>query len=150
MCSLEHSHDPVVQRSDSGFSLLEVIVALGILAVGVGAAISLFTAGTAAHSRAIDRLKAIEISESVFAAIEGALRDGANIEDIQTSDLIPSVLKSWPGVKSEIAFSTIPKPDFVDEVVIRLSIRWISRGQQAEEKFEQIIARSRSVRLLPE
>ena len=129
MCSFEHTHDPIVQRSDSGFSLLEVIVALGILAVGVGAAISLFTAGTAAHSRAIDRLKAIEISESVFAAI---------------------VLESWPGVKVEIAFSTIPKPDFVDEVVIRLSIRWISRGQQAEEKFEQIIARSRSVRLLPE
>ncbi|MDG1456284.1 MAG: prepilin-type N-terminal cleavage/methylation domain-containing protein [Planctomycetota bacterium] len=150
MCSFEHTYDPIVQRSDSGFSLLEVIVALGILAVGVGAAISLFTAGTAAHSRAIDRLKAIEISESVFAAIEGALRDGANIEDIQTSDLIPSVLESWPGVKVEIAFSTIPKPDFVDEVVIRLGIRWISRGQQAEEKFEQIIARSRSVRLLPE
>lgn len=136
--------------SESGFSLLEVIVALGILAVGIGAAVSLFTAGTAAHSRAVDRLKSIEVSESVFAAIEGALRDGATLEDIRGGDLLTDLLGRWPGVSVDIAFATVPKPDYVDEVIVRLRIKMISRGQQVEEAFEQILARSRSVRLVPE
>ncbi len=138
------------RKTEAGFTLLEVIVALGILAVGIGAAVSLFTAGTAAHSRAVDRLKSIEISESVFAAVEGALRDGASLGDIRNGDLLTNLLQKWPGVSVDLSFATIPKNDFVDEVIIRMRIRQVSRGQQVEETFEQILARSRSVRLIPE
>ena len=60
---MSRSHH-VSASSESGFSLLEVIVALGILSVGIAAAVSLFTAGTAAHSRAVDRIKSIEISQA--------------------------------------------------------------------------------------
>ena len=66
-------------HTENGFTLLEVIVALGIFTVGVSVAISLFTAATAAHRRAVDRVRAIEVSEEVFAALEGSIRDGATI-----------------------------------------------------------------------
>ena len=140
----------VSTQRESGFSLLEVVVALGILSVGIAAAVSLFTAGTAAHSRAVDRLKSIEISESIFAAVEGALRDGANLDDIRNGDLLSGILEHWPGVSVDLSFATIPKPEFVDSVIIRMRIKRISRGQEIQESFEQIIARSRSVRLIPE
>ena len=67
---------------DAGFTLLEVIIALGIMTVGMTVAISLFTAATAAHRRAVDRVRAIEVSEQVFASLEGALRDGATVTDL--------------------------------------------------------------------
>ena len=118
--------------------------------MGIAAAVSLFTAGTAAHSRAVDRLKSIEISESIFAAVEGALRDGADLDDIRNGDVITDILSRWPGVTVDLSFSTVPKPEFVDAVVVRMRIKRTSRGQQVEESFEQIIARSRSVRLIPE
>lgn len=146
--NLQHDFQP--SRREAGFSLLEVIVALGILSVGIAAAVSLFTAGTAAHSRAVDRLKSIEISESIFAAVEGALRDGADLDDIRSGDVITEILSRWPGVTVDLSFSTVPKPEFVDAVVVRMRIKRTSRGQQVEESFEQIIARSRSVRLIPE
>ena len=146
---MSRSHH-VSASSESGFLLLEVIVALGILSVGIAAAVSLFTAGTAAHSRAVDRIKSIEISESIFAAVEGALRDGADLDDIRNGALLSRILMRWPGVTVDLSFATIPKPEFVDSVIVRMRISRMSRGQEIQESFEQIIARSRSVRLAPD
>ena len=98
-------HDPQLSRREAGFSLLEVIVALGILSVGIAAAVSLFTAGTAAHSRAVDRLKSIEISESIFAAVEGALRDGADLDDIRNGDVVSPIVTSARRCISSSSFS---------------------------------------------
>ena len=89
-------------------------------------------------------------SQSKIASVEGALRDGADLDDIRNGDVVSDILSRWPGVRVDLAFSTVPKPEFVDAVVVRMRIMRTSRGQQIEESYEQIIARSRSVRLIPE
>ena len=130
-----------------GFTLLEVVIALGILTVGVSAAISLFTAATASHRRAVDRVRSIEISEEVFAAVEGAIRDGATVTQLISSPPWDATLNRWPGVIVDVRYGAIAKDLYVDELVVEIHIRWVSRGVEAEEVFRQVLARTRSVRL---
>ncbi|MEE2890244.1 MAG: prepilin-type N-terminal cleavage/methylation domain-containing protein [Planctomycetota bacterium] len=132
---------------DAGFTLLEVIIALGIMTVGMTVAISLFTAATAAHRRAVDRVRAIEVSEQVFASLEGAIRDGATVTDLIARPPWSDSLGRWPGVAVEVRYGTIPKEQYIDELMVEVHVQWISRGLDAEEVFQQIVARTRSVRL---
>jgi prepilin-type N-terminal cleavage/methylation domain-containing protein len=162
-------------RSQSGFTLLEVVVALGILTVGVSAAISLFAAGTASHRRAVDKIRAIEISEMVLASLEGAIRDGATVTDLVNSPPWNPQVERWPGIAVEVRYGTISKQqardkllvnvrqgrdgdrdvsyrsisseDYIDELLVEIHVRWISRGQGSEEVFRQIVPRMRSIRL---
>ncbi len=159
----------------SGFTLLEVVVALGILTVGVSAAISLFAAGTASHRRAVDRIRAIEVSEVVLASLEGAFRDGATVTDLVNNPPWDLLAERWPGISVEVRYGTISKQqvrdkllvnvrqgsdgerdvsyrsissdDYIDELLVEIHVRWISRGQDSEEVFRQIVPRMRSVRL---
>ena len=132
---------------DAGFTLLEVIIALGIMTVGMTVAISLFTAATAAHRRAVDRIRAIEVSEQVFASLEGSIRDGATMTDLIARPPWKDSLGRWPGVAVEVRYGTIPKEQYIDELMVEVHVQWISRGLDAEEVFQQIVARTRSVRL---
>lgn len=134
-------------RNEKGFTLLEVVLALGILTVGVSVAISLFTAATASHRRAIDRVRAIEVSEEVFATLEGSIRDGATVTDLVNDPPYQVLMDRWPGVSVEVRYGTIPKDLYVDELLIEVHVRWVSRGVDTEEIFTQILARTRSVRL---
>lgn len=53
-----------------GFSLLEIIVALGIFMVGAASVFALFAAGAGAHKRAVDRANAARAADSIFAELE--------------------------------------------------------------------------------
>ncbi len=162
-------------RRQAGFTLLEVVVALGILTVGVSAAISLFAAGTASHRRAVDRIRAIEVSEMVLASLEGAIRDGATVTDLVNNPPWDLLVDRWPGIFVEVRYGTIskeqgrdkllvnvrqdgdgerevnyrsiPSEDYVDELLVEIHVTWISRGQGSEEVFRQIVPRMRSIRL---
>ncbi len=137
----------ISHRGQQGFSLLEVVVALGILIVGVSSAISLFAAGTAAHSRAVDRVRSIEVCEVVFASLEGALRDGATLTQIINDPPWQPSLVRWPGIEVALEYGTIDKEEYTDLLLVEIHIRWISRGQEAQEVFHQLVPRMRSVRL---
>ncbi|MDE0959327.1 MAG: type II secretion system protein [Planctomycetota bacterium] len=136
-----------VQHKESGFTLLEVVVALGILTVGVSAAISLFAAGTASHRRAVDRIRAIEVSEVVLSALEGTIRDGATVTDLIQNPPWQPLISRWPGISVEVRYGTVPKVDFTDELLVEIHVQWISRGLDSEEVFRQIVPRMRSIRL---
>ncbi len=136
-------------RQENGFTLLEVVIALGILTIGMSVAISLFTAATASHRRAVDRVRAIEISEEVFAALEGSIRDGATLSELVARPPWEALVERWPGVSVEVRYGSIAKPEYIDELLVEVHIRWISRGVDAGEIFRQVMARTRSVRLPP-
>ncbi|PCJ12226.1 MAG: hypothetical protein COB10_07670, partial [Planctomycetota bacterium] len=91
--------------------------------------------------------RAIEVSEQVFAALEGAIRDGATITDLVARPPWRSTLDRWPGVNVEVRYGAIPKEQYIDELLVEVHVQWISRGVDAEEVFHQILARTRSVRL---
>lgn len=139
---------PRYSDPDSGFTLIEVMVALGVLTIGIGSAIALFTAATASHRRAIDRDHAVSIAEHVLSNIEGALHHGAEIDALIASPPLESVERRWPGYKIEIRYGLAPSNGrYIDEILVEVGITWRSRGRSKSEIFRQIMVRSRSNRL---
>lgn len=164
-----------IESKESGFTLLEVVVALGILTVGISSAIALFAAGTASHRRAVDRIRAIEVSEVVLSALEGTIRDGGTVTDLINTPPWAPLIAHWPGISVEVRYGTISKQqgrdrlivsvrqdgdgerdvsyrtlsnnDYIDELLVEIHVMWISRGQGSEEVFRQIVPRMRSIRL---
>lgn len=60
-------------RINSGFTLLEIMVSLGILAIGMSAAMGLFTAAAASGRRAEQAVQASLVADTVFSDIESRL-----------------------------------------------------------------------------
>lgn len=74
------------QRSDRGFSLIEVVIAMGILTVGILSLVAVLTAGVrtvaGSSSRLIAREKAREAVESVHAARDTGQVSWGNIRNV--------------------------------------------------------------------
>ena len=132
-------------RPGSGFTLLEVVVALAILTMGITSAMGLFTAATAAHKRAIDRTHAAAIAEHVFADVESALERGVSPEELLLEPPLGEIQKNWPGYQVELTFFQFASGG-EDEIILEVRVYWRFRGQEREEAFRQIITRSLGVR----
>ena len=83
----------------------------------------------------------------VFASLEGALRDGATLTQIINDPPWQPSLVRWPGIEVALEYGTIDKEEYTDLLLVEIHIRWISRGQEAQEVFHQLVPRMRSVRL---
>ena len=53
-------------ETSNGFTLIEVLMALGILAFGLVTVLGVFTMATTTHKRAIDRVNSALLAESVI------------------------------------------------------------------------------------
>ena len=132
--------DHKCRSKEAGFSLIEVIVALGILAVGIGTCIALFAAATAAHKRAIDRVHISAIVEQAFADIESALAEGEDPAELEKTPPFQDIERNRPGFQVTPVFYEVPAGDG-DELLLEIRIIWTARGVDREEIFSQIIAR---------
>ncbi|MEM7260703.1 MAG: prepilin-type N-terminal cleavage/methylation domain-containing protein [Planctomycetota bacterium] len=128
----------------AGFSLLEIIIALGILAVGIASAIALFAAATAAHKRAIDRTHAAAIAEQTFADVESALARGVTPDEIAARPPLEGIQENYPGYQVVIGFFEVSGPTADDELLVEVRVQWSFRGGDREEIFQQLVVRSAS------
>ncbi len=91
-----------------GFSLVEVMVALGVLAVGIGGVLAIFAAAAATHRRALDETVTAIIGNSVVAEQRAAFNRNRYGEplavsrapvpghDLYTCSVTPTVLEREP------------------------------------------------------
>lgn len=129
---------------NQGFSLLEVVVALGVLTLGIASAISLYAAATAAHKRALNRMHAAAMAEYAFADLESALARGADPLALQETPPFEALRRDFPGYDLELQF-LVPETGG-DLLLAELTIHWMQRGQPHAELFRQFIAREVRVR----
>ncbi len=74
----------------AGFTLLEVIIAMGILAVGATAALALLVSATSTGRRGEHYVNTALIADSVFADIEADLHDGFTLDGLELAvDTVP-------------------------------------------------------------
>jgi prepilin-type N-terminal cleavage/methylation domain-containing protein len=59
-----------------GFTLVEILIALGVLAFGLVAVLGLMAAATTTHKKAVDRVNAALLADSIMADIDSALTVG--------------------------------------------------------------------------
>ncbi|MCI0651137.1 MAG: type II secretion system GspH family protein [Planctomycetes bacterium] len=129
------------QAGSPGFSLLEVVAALGILTLGIAAALSLFTGATAAHKRAIDRVHATAISEQAFADVESALLAGSTAEELEKDPPFGAIKRNWPGYDVSAIVCNVGGPAGKDQLLMEVHVRWKRHGQEREQVFRQVVLR---------
>jgi len=149
------------QRS-AGFSLLEIIVALGIFMVGGVSVMSLFAVGAAHHRRAIDNSNAARAARSIFAELEakwtlvadaekrrpkksarkgrGKNRDGSDGDyPVPGEGAGPWRVPGFPQYEYEVEYTPIDPEE--NAVMCTLSIKWKRRGKGRTQFFKRLLLR---------
>lgn len=140
--SASNAASGVHASGERGFTLIEVLVALGIMMIGVSVAFALFAAATAAHKRAINRTNSAAIAEQAMADLESALRAGATPEELAASQPFEALRRDYPGYEIEARFYTGPD----DVAVVEIIVRWTSQGQKRDETYRQLVTRTARIR----
>lgn len=155
-------------RGSMDFSLLEVIVALGVLAVGATAAFSLLVAAAAAGRRAEHSVNAALIAETILNDVQGDLNEQFRIDDFplaSNADPLPNTRpdpdrpapsaetrylarnadwKDYPGYTYDIAITPLPGPvpDDPWTFLVEVEVRWSNRGKRRSTVFSTVLLKT--------
>jgi prepilin-type N-terminal cleavage/methylation domain-containing protein len=135
-------------RGDAaGFSLLEVLVALGIVTVGVTAVLALFASGVDVHKQAVDQSNAALAAQSLASELEAKYttvridawkqkqrrkgKKGVHDQDYlkNISQRKPVDIPGFPGYRYSVKYTALD-PDG-NAVLARLTIFWRKGGGRA-------------------
>lgn len=153
------AHHPMTgwRPAPRGFSLLEIIVALGIFMVGAASVFSLFAVGAQAHKRAVDMSNAARAAEAIFAELEakwtvvgdlqkrptkgGAKggRKGDHDYPVLASGKPPWSVPGYPEYTYDIQYTPVDEED--NAVMTTVFIHWQRRGQARVETFRRLLLR---------
>ena len=103
-----------------GFTLIEVALAVAIVAIGVLAAYSLLSIGMDAGTRAVSETHAATFASGVF----GALR----ARSLQAAELQPTTIGNWEQFWENFSNRTVAVPVAASNVWTGGSERWILAG----------------------
>ncbi|MFH1421493.1 MAG: prepilin-type N-terminal cleavage/methylation domain-containing protein [Planctomycetota bacterium] len=118
---------------NSGFTLLEVIVALSIMMIGISSAFALFAAATALHKRSIDQTNSGLIAETVLSNLDLKLTTGIELSDLQ---IVNGALPEYPNYTYELIL--VPLDADEREIYIDLAVKWKRGGKLCEQVFNSI------------
>ena len=137
-------------RSERAFTLVEVMVALGVLAIGLTSALALLAAATGAQKRAVDRATSAAIAASALAEAEGrvtAVFDETALPvhpEAQATRVLESdrVSVEHDGYRYDLLLTPIdpdetPAQAFLAEAVVR----WSEKGAARESTYQTVIVR---------
>lgn len=126
-------------RRDRGFSLIEILIALGILAVGLVSVFALFGAATATHRRGVDHTTTSLLALAALAEAKEALQGDNSPADIEG--------KSVPGFPDgytyDISFEPIGNAQI--EYKVTVTVKRQRGGEPQSEVFETVLVRQRKV-----
>jgi len=127
----------------SGFTIVEVVLAMGILLVGAAAILSMLTFGASMIRAAQLRTAAASAVEAVRVDIETNMfpydpsKDG---EEGEVGGPVALVDRAVPGLEQVVYSATaIENPDLPREYRVDVDIRWTSGGVQREKRITWIM-----------
>ena len=135
------------RENASGFSLLEVLVALGIVTVGVTAVLALFASGVDVHKQAVDQSNAALAAQSLASELEAkytiaridawkrtqvrkgkkSVHDRDYLKDVSEKKAVE--IPGFPGYRYSVKFT--PLDEEGNAVLARLNIFWRKGGGRA-------------------
>ena len=141
----------VAPHSRAGFTIIEVVVALGILLFGMTAVIGMLTFGAALSRTALLRTSAASSTQAVVADLEETLfplAEGDAASDAfsaASSDAGPPIEihdRALPGMP-EVNYSAraVPNPDRPLEYRVDVDMSWSSAGVRRALTFSTILLR---------
>lgn len=131
---------PVARRKQAGFTLIEVLLALGILLFGMSAVLGLLTFGAALSRSAHLRTVGASAAEAVVADLEETLFPfDAEGEAGDPRPIADRALPGYPGLV--YSASATPNPARPLEYRVDVSLRWKSGGVERERSFQTLLLR---------
>ncbi len=154
---------PARPGGQSGFSLLEILVALSVMVVGMTSIMVLFAVGVTTHKRSVDQMNAAIAAESVFSEIEakytifridqwkkksgrsssgkGSKRvtvDEKNyLRDVPAQGADEPKVPNFPGYRYRMKYTPLDQDG--DAVLAELTIVWQKGGDPVAETFKKVI-----------
>ena len=147
---------PPASGRSSGFSLIEVLIAMFILSIGAASVLSFYAAAASTHKRSIDRTHAALVAERVFSEVQGRYQIGKRDEELM-KELTKELPELWGGYTAEIycfhpaegqgqrklggreedAGSGV---EWIDqELFVRVIIRWKHKTSSRSETFHKLM-----------
>ncbi|MFO1051614.1 MAG: type II secretion system protein [Planctomycetota bacterium] len=140
----EPRRDP---SGENGFTLLEVLVALGIMTLSLTALLGALSLAVGTRRGAEMRARAVLLAESVLQQVEQTwLAEHPVPEDWQDAKdlVIPPVERSpspdYPGMQQSVSF--VVSPDRPDMVLVKVVVVWRDDGEDDGETFVRILPRA--------
>lgn len=132
----------------SGFSLMEVLIAMAILTFGATSLIALFAAGSTTHKRAVDRTRAALVAEELFSEVQARYRLESEPREIldELRTALPDQIQGYyweiqlyrPG--RGLSDTAGPDESFSPhELVVRIGVKWGQGVQAREEVYSTIL-----------
>jgi len=117
-----------------GFTMIELLVAIAILAMAAGGVMAVFAAATRSHARAVDGTEAAVIATGLVAEARAEFRE-----------------RGGPPERRDVRVPHKPRYTYDrecypldaagDEMLLRIRVRWSRRGRETHLDFDTIIFR---------
>jgi len=127
------------RRRARGMTLVELLIAFGILMTGLVCIFAMILAGTSSHRRAIKETEATMVASSVIADMRGDLAKGL-IPQSDGSTYID--VPDKPGYScNRVIFSVDQRKGDDREFFVRVRVRWSEKGENQFIEFNTIMCR---------
>lgn len=134
-----------IAAGQTGFTLAEMLAALGILLVGVTALLGALSASVAQRRTTEARLSAAALCEYALHRIqEEAVRPRADAQTELDLELVPLEDRSAPGFPGMKWSAVVVQDDQRPDVwLVRLQVNWLEEGESVGEEFLRVLPRQR-------
>ncbi|MBK8978075.1 MAG: prepilin-type N-terminal cleavage/methylation domain-containing protein [Planctomycetes bacterium] len=144
MIELRHAVPPPT-RGQAGFTLLELMLAMGILTFGITAVLGVLSVGVDSRRTAEMRGRAVVLAERIVQEVERAtlaehpLPDEFVDEDLAIPTLVVEEVDGFPGMRYSVEFVTDPtRPDLV---LLKIRVAWLEQGADQGVELRRIVPR---------
>lgn len=120
------------RTSEKGFSLLEILIALMIFAVGIVSVVALLGAATSTHARGVDAYHVSHLASTVLAELE---RTGPQTVFNQQHPAFP------PNYTYDVETEEIPQTNGL--MLVKVRVKWQRGGRKNSEEFVTTMLRQR-------
>ena len=123
----------------SGFSLIEVLVAMLVLSLGAGSILSLFAAAAATHRRSVDRTHAALVAERVLSEVRSLY-----LPESEPTEILGELRKRLPAEIGGYTWEAMvfhPQGDgwSDSELFARVTVRWPDSSNERADSFQTIL-----------
>jgi prepilin-type N-terminal cleavage/methylation domain-containing protein len=128
--------------SRGGFTLIEVMIALGIFSLGIGGVLAIFMAAAATHRRALDETTAAIVAEGAVAEVRSEfVRSGFAEPRDKTG---PEPAAGFPLCSYEVRTTVLERDPATGRAVqtyVEVAVSWQRQGRRREEVYRTILFR---------
>lgn len=133
-------------RDERGFTLIEIMVALGILVFGVTALIGALGLGVSERRTAEQRQRAAVLADQILQQIQtdllaAAPRTGAeeDISELEIEPAVDQVADGFPGLRYAVEFT--PAASNPGLVMVTVDVTWLERSAAVSQTFRRVLPR---------